>query len=157
MNTEDFRQLYQYHFHLNHKIWDEIIQTLPAEQFTQDLPYSVGSVRNQLVHLLSIEERWFSGLRGEEVPGFANPEYYPNRELIRQKWDTVEAQMKSFLAGLDDEKLKAPFGEDILVWQVLIQVLGHGIDHRAQLLAMLNQLGAQTFSQDYALYLFGKI
>jgi uncharacterized damage-inducible protein DinB len=41
------------------------------------------------------------------------------------------------------------------VWQLYMHVYGHGIDHRAQLLSMLNQLGVETIEQDYVLYLFG--
>ncbi len=33
----------------------------------------------------------------------------------------------------------------------------HGTDHRAQTLAILAQLGAETFSQDCALYTMGKL
>ncbi|HSG25059.1 MAG TPA: hypothetical protein VLA32_03015 [Anaerolineales bacterium] len=46
--SRSFRQLYRYHFDINQKIWDEAISQLSDEQFTLALPYSVGSVRNQL-------------------------------------------------------------------------------------------------------------
>ena len=40
---------------------------------------------------------------------------------------------------------------------MLLHLVNHGTDHRAQMLAMLNSLGAPTFAQDYLHYLFGRI
>jgi uncharacterized damage-inducible protein DinB len=157
MNADNIRQLYDYHFALNRKVWDEGVALLADEQFAQKLEYSVGSVRNQVVHMLSVDERWFSGLRGVEVPDFLNPVHFPRREKVRQRWDEVEHDMRVYLDGLTDETLAQPFERGLYVWQVLFQVLNHGTDHRAQLLTMLNKLGLETFPQDYVLHLFGRI
>ena len=70
MNADNFRKLYQYHFTLNRRVWDRCIVPLSDEQFTRELPYSIGSIRNQTVHMASIDERWFSGLRGVDLPNF---------------------------------------------------------------------------------------
>ena len=47
-----------------------------------------------------------------------------------------------------------PQGEDrdLTLWQVLLHVVNHGTDHRAQLLRLLNDLGVQTEYQDYVFY-----
>lgn len=156
MNADDFRAYYDYHFTLNRRIWNESVMTLTDEQFLQQVDYSVGSVRNQMTHLMNIDDRWFSGLRGEEVPGFTNPVYYPNREKIRAEWDTIEAKMQDYLAKLTDEKLGSDYDEILKVWQILLHVLNHGTDHRAQTLAILGRLGAPTFPQDYFIYLMRK-
>lgn len=63
MNTTIFQQLYDYHFAENHKTWNWYINDLPQQQFTQKSEYSHGSVRNHLVHLMSVE-----------MPGFLNYE-----------------------------------------------------------------------------------
>ena len=158
MNADNFRQLYQYHFALNRKIWDGCVMALSDSQFTQSLDYSVGSIRNQTVHMMSVDERWFCGLRGVEVPGFANPVHFGDRAAVRQRWDAVEADMQGDLDTLTDDRLMQPYeGSPFQVWQVLFHVLNHGTDHRAQVLAMLNQMGIATFPQDYALYVLGRI
>ena len=156
MNADYFRQLYQYHVAANHKLWHESIVELTDEQFKQKLPYSVGSVRNQVVHLLNIENSWFFDLRGLEAPGWVNPVHLPDRPRVRAKWDAVEAGMGAYLASLIDDDLGRDGAEGLRVWQVLFHVLNHGTDHRAQLLAMLAQLKAPTFSQDYPFYAKGK-
>jgi uncharacterized damage-inducible protein DinB len=159
MTADHFRELYEYHFSLNRKVWDELVMPLSKAQFLQELPYSVGSIRNQCVHVMNIDDRWFSGLRGEEVPGFANPVYYGTREKIRAEWDAVEAKQRDYLARLADADLETPMGGDetFRVWRVLQHVLLHGMDHRAQMLAMLNGMGVKTWPQDYALWLMGRI
>lgn len=162
MNADAIRHLYDYHFTANRKIWNECVLSLTDEQFTRQCAYSVGSVRNQVVHMMNIDDRWFSGLRGEKVPGFLNPVYYTKRDRIRQEWDGVETTMRDYLAALEDEKLsQQPFlaadGDPTPLWQILMHVVIHGADHRAQLLALLHQLGVKTFPQDYYFFVKGKL
>jgi len=84
MNPEQFRKLYDYHLAANRALWDRCLAPLPVEQFRQMLPYSVGSVRNQVVHLMNMEERWFCGLRGVAVPGILNPVYFGTQAAMCQ-------------------------------------------------------------------------
>ncbi len=154
-----FRELYTYHAALNHKIWDECIVPLTDEQFTHKVEYSVGSARNHVVHMLNIDDRWFSGLRGEPVPDFANFEMFFDRIRIRQKWDGVEARMQAYLKDLQDTDLRTqPFRasdkDPTALWQILLHVANHGTDHRAQLLRIISELGIETFPQDYIIYVW---
>ena len=155
MNASDFRHFYDYHFTLNRRLWDRCIVPLSDEQFKQKLDYSVGSIRNQMVHLLNIDDRWFSGLRGEPLPGFLNPVHYPDRAVIREMWDDVESKMRVYLHDLKDEQLQTPFERGMTIGHVLFHVLNHGTDHRAQTLAMLHTFGVQTFPQDFVFFAFG--
>lgn len=159
MNANAFRQFYDYHFTENRKIWDTCITSLTYEQFNQTVGYSHGSVRNQVVHLMSVDEAWFSGLRGVEHPKPFNPADFDDREIIRAHWDIVEKAMQEYLANLQDDMLdEKPFpeGEDknLRLWQVLLHVANHGTDHRAQILRLLSDLGVKTTSQDYIFYVY---
>src|ERR1700753_932326 len=93
MNAASFRHIYDYHFTINRKLWDQAIMPLADEQFMRSMAYGVGSVRNQVVHMMNIDDRWFSGLRGEPVPDFLNPEPFTDRAAIRQQWNDVEERM----------------------------------------------------------------
>ena len=158
MNADAFRHFYDYHFWVNRKIWDSDIVPLTEEQFIQEVGYSYGSVRNQILHLISADETWFSELRGVEVPDPLDPADFPDRASIRAHWDEVERMMRATLATLRDDMLfTQPFpGEDagLFVWQVLVHVVNHGTDHRAQLLRQLNDLGVATEYQDYIFYVY---
>lgn len=159
MNADAFRHFYDYHFAENRSIWDTCVMPLSHEQFTQPVDYSMGSVRNQIVHLMSVDDTWFSGLRGVEIPESLNPADFDDRKIIRAHWDKVEQNMRDYLAQLRDDKLfEKPFpdGEDkdLVLWQVLLHVVNHGTDHRAQLLRLLHDLGVKTGPQDYIFYVY---
>ncbi len=160
MNADSFRQLYHYHFSENRKIWQRITQ-LSDVQFAQEVNYSHGSIRNQIVHLISVDEVWFSELRGIALSDPYPPANFDDREAIRTRWDEVEQIMRGYLAELrNDMLLDKPIVEPkedqhLMVWQVLIHVINHGTDHRAQILRLLHDSGIKTTSQDYIFYLYG--
>ena len=163
MNANAFRHFYNYHFTENRKIWDSYVAPLSHEQFTQHVDYSHGSVRDQIVHLMSADDTWFSELRGVEPSEPFPPANFDDREIIRAHWDNVERNMRDYLAELRDNILfDKPIEEpaedkDLIVWQVLLHVANHGTDHRAQILRVLNDLGVRTTSQDYIFYIYDNL
>jgi uncharacterized damage-inducible protein DinB len=159
MNADAFRHLYNYHFSENRTLWDRYITALSQEQFIEPAAYSIGSVRNQLVHMMSVDDAWFSDLRGVEVPPPLDPENFNDRDTLRAHWDGVEQRMRGYLDILRDDMLfTKPFppGEDenLILWQVLLHVVNHGTDHRAQVLRLLYDLGVRTGPQDYIFYVY---
>lgn len=158
MNADAFRKFYDYHFTENRRLWDRYVTQLSDTQFMRPVEYSRGSVRDQILHLISCDTMWFSGLQGVEIPEDLNPADFRDRESIRAHWDNVEQTMRDYLAALQDEMLfsKPLGGEDkeLILWQVLLHVVNHGTDHRAQLLRVLNDLGVMTTSQDYIFYVY---
>lgn len=160
MNAESFRHFYNYHFAENRKIWDRYITPLSYEQFTQKIDYSRGPIRDQIVHLIDVEDVWFSELLGanpsDPIPA-ANSD---DREDIRAHWDRVEQKIRGYLAALQDDMLftkpiKEPEEDQVLfTWQVLLHVVNHATDHRAQVLRALNDLGVETAYQDYIFYVY---
>jgi len=161
MNANAFRHFYDYHFSENRNLWDACIH-LPDASFTQQVAYSHGSIRNQIVHLVSVDDTWFSALRGVEIPESLDPAHFEDRNILRAHWDHVEKNMREYLAKLRDEMLfEKPFtdGEDkdLILWQALLHVCNHGTDHRAQILRSLNDLGVKTTSQDYIFYVYDNL
>jgi uncharacterized damage-inducible protein DinB len=162
MNANAFRHFYEYHFSENRKIWEEYIDILSYEEYIKDVDYSQGSVREQIVHLISVEEVWFSELQGSLPSEPVSSDNFDDRKIIRAYWDRVEQSMRDYLAELRDDMLFDKPIEDpeedknLMVWQVLLHVVNHGTDHRAQLLRILNDIGAKTTSQDYIFYVYDK-
>ena len=159
MNADAFRYLYGYHFAENRAMWDKYIVPLSDEQFTRDVSYSLGSIRNHIVHLMWVDDTWFSELRGAELPELLSSAQFKDRTVIREYWDGIEQKMRDYLANLRDDMLfdkPCPPGEDenLIVWQVLLHVVNHGTDHRAQLLRILHDVGAKTVSQDFIFYVY---
>jgi uncharacterized damage-inducible protein DinB len=161
MNANAFRHFCDYHFAENRKIWDRYVTPLSHEQLTQDTVSLHGSARSQVLHLISADDTWFSQLRGVEYPVEFPAADLDDRNLIRAHWDNAEQNMRNYLAKLRDAMFfEKPFPnheEDnvLILWQVLLHVVNHGTDHRAQLLRLLNDLGVETESQDYVFYVYG--
>ena len=161
MNANAFRHFYDYHFSENRKIWDRYVSQLSPGQFTQHVDYSHGSVRDQIVHLIGCDDTWFSELRGVQPLDPPPPAEVDDREIVRAYGDRVEQSVRAYLTALQDEMLFAtPIQEpdedkDLVVWQVLLHVVNHGTDHRAQILRLLNDLGIKTEYQDYIFYVYG--
>jgi uncharacterized damage-inducible protein DinB len=158
MNVNFFRHFYGYHFTENRKIWDRYITPLSYEQFTQALDYSHGSIRNQIVHLMEVDDAWFSDLRGDTNAVGLYPPDIDDRNVLRTHWDGVEHMMQAYLDNLrDDQLVEQPLkGEDkdLYIWQVLLHVANHGTDHRAQILRALKDVGVSTAYQDYIFYAY---
>jgi uncharacterized damage-inducible protein DinB len=161
MNADAFRHFYNYHFTENRKIWDRYVTPLAYEQFTKAVDYSHGSVRDQIVYLMSCDDTWFRELRGVEPSEPYTPAAFDDRKIIRAHWDSIEQSMRNYLAELRDDVLfDTPIEEPdedkgLIVWQVLLHVVNHGTDHRAQVLRLLNDLGVKTTSQDYIFFVYG--
>lgn len=159
MNTDAIRHFYGYHFAENRSLWKSISQ-LSDEQFVHAIDYSHGSVRDQLVHLIAVDEVWFSELQNITPAEPFALDNVTDRSTIRSYWDAVEQLMQDYLTALDDSTLAAkPIREpdedrNLIVWQVLLHVVNHGTDHRAQMLRLLKDLGIKTVSQDYVFYVY---
>jgi len=159
MNADAFHHFFNYHFSENHIVWEHVA-SLSFEQFTQSVDYSRGSVRDQILHLIDAEQIWFCELRDvmplEPLPSTDSDD----RDAIRTYWDTVEKNIRAYLAELRDDMLftkpiKEPDEDrDLIVWQVLLHVANHATDHRAQLLRVLHDLGVETKSQDYIFFTY---
>jgi uncharacterized damage-inducible protein DinB len=157
MDVAAFRHFYAYHFAENRKIW-EACAGLSDVQFDQPVDYAHGSVRAQLAHLIGCDEAWFSDLSGQRIADSQDPDEIHDRAALRAYGERVEALVRAYLAGLTGEMLTTqPLegeDQDLYVWQVLLHVVNHGTDHRAQLLRSLYDLGVQTGPQDYIFYVY---
>jgi uncharacterized damage-inducible protein DinB len=156
--TEIFRTLIDYHYALYDRVWDSIMQ-LGDEQFVQDVAFSHGSIRNQIVHVAVVDARWLLGLK--EDPGARafnlSPADYATRDSAHALWDRTAREVTDYVAGLGEADLaRTPRGMGGPTWQILAHVVNHGTDHRAQILRALHEFGAPTFDQDLILHLWAR-
>lgn len=155
------KMTYDYSYWAYKLVWNTSIVPLTDEQFTRPHDYSMGSVHHQTVHCISAEWIWFSRMQGTSPSGMLNPDDYPTRAAVRAKWDEVEKMVRGHLNTLTEDALNQPFTYKLLngtedsqpLGVILLHVVNHGTDHRAQLLAQLHALGAPTIAQDLIFYL----
>jgi len=144
----------EYHYAMTRRVW-ESIDHITDEQFLQDDSYSRGSIRNLMTHLTRADERWLVGWKNLPDPnkGFKF-ENYPTRAAAREYFESVANDMTDYVSKLTEADLdQNPTGMPGLRWQVLLHMVNHGTDHRAQALHLLHNLGAPTFDQDFILWL----
>ncbi len=112
------------------------------------------------MHLIECEDLWFSELRGVQPLDPPPASEFDDRDSIRAHWDNVEQRIRVYLTDLRDEMLfSKPIEEpeddkNLIVWQVLLHVVNHATDHRAQILRSLNDMGMDTKWQDYIFYVY---
>ena len=162
MNPSEIRILFEYNYRTHRRIWDCIMQ-LTEEQFVQPIPYSRGSLRDHCLHLIGGDRRWLARLKGASVPDYPTPEEAPDRATVRAMWDVNEVLMMGYIGTLSDKDLRRILLYDMPkrggmkatpVWQILVQMVNHGTDHRAQMLRILYELGGPTIEQDFIVYLW---
>lgn len=160
MNLETIRLLYRYTDWANGRILDSAAQ-LSQDQFKRPFNYSIGSIHDQIVHVMSAEYMWFSRLGGVSPKAMLKTADFPTLEAIRAHWETLKAARWAYLDSLDDARLNAEFSyqktngepDQQPVMPILLHVVNHGTDHRAQILSLLDQVGGQTFEQDLIYFL----
>ncbi|MCI0714387.1 MAG: DinB family protein [Chloroflexi bacterium] len=162
MNVPAIQTLIDYHYGRYREVWDSIM-TLSDEQFVQEIPYSWGSVRNHMVHLVDDDASWIAFLERKDRLPLLQPEDFPTRAAVRIEYNAGEAHILNFINQIDEAALQqeyiwhpppAPGPQRVTAWQVLVHIVNHGTDHRAQILRALYDLGAPTFDQDLMSYLW---
>lgn len=136
---------------------------LNDEQFTQELDYSIGSIRNQVVHVMSATQRGMKRAQGVEVPLYLPFDDYTTRAAAKAKWDEMRIEMLDYIYTLNQPQLdevvhwEIPtrrISADSQRWELLTHRVNHATDHRAQILAMLHcHFGVKTVEHDLIFYL----
>lgn len=157
MNVETFQSLFEYHFEFNRRLWEYCVEHLTDEQRAHEFEYSHGSIHNVFIHIMSVDDRWLSGLMEVDLPDFLDPFDFKTPQSIREKWDETESRMKEILVNLDNSNLSELFTEGLRKWEVLFHLVNHGTHHRAHIFAMLNRMNIKSYPQDYALFRLGRI
>jgi uncharacterized damage-inducible protein DinB len=156
MNIDRYRRLQEYNSWAHRRVWNCIMK-LSEEQYHQPSSYSIGSLHQQLVHTMEVEMLLLRRVQRGTPHRIPPADTYPTREAVRVRWDEIEAAWREQLASLTDADL------DVMVeyvsissgktyrsrmWELLSQWINHSTDHRAQMLALIHQLGGETISQD---------
>lgn len=162
MTPEQLQKLYAYTYWAFDRVW-ACIEALTDEQFTQELDYSIGAIRNHIMHLTNAEQRWMDRMQ-ENPPSEGIPyEDYTTKQAAKTKHDEVRKEIMAYINSLTQADLDQPVQVHFpqsgvkMTWprrDFLTHVANHATDHRAQILAMLDtHFGVETVEQDLFFYL----
>lgn len=160
MNAAYFRRMIDYTFWEHRQVWGCVL-ALSEDQYRRPSDYSIGSVHEQVVHTMGAEWLWLQRVRGETPDPFLKAADFADRDAVRARWDAIEAGWRAFVDGLRDEQLEQPVRYFAItdqvwheqpLWEGLAQIVNHATDHRAQILALIHQVGGKTMAQDFIYY-----
>ncbi len=149
MNVADLTTLYEYNYWANRQIFAAATDLTP-EQFVLATDLSWGSIRNVLTHTLSAEWIWRMRCQeGRSPSAMLDPEQFPTLDTLVSRWAEEEAAMRGYLASLDQDALSQPLayvstsGRPFTgtLWHILVHVVNHGTQHRAEVAHILTQFG----------------
>lgn len=154
-NLDTIRTLFHYNYWAWAQVWG-CVRELTDEQFTRVLNFPWETVHAQVVHVMGGEYVWIERMLGGTPENLFYVKDYPTRESIRRRWDEIEARAFAFLGTLTEDELSGDFtyrntkGETFTNNRrnILLHVINHSTDHRAQILAMMHFMGARTVEQD---------
>jgi uncharacterized damage-inducible protein DinB len=121
-----------------------VAETLPPKSLLKPQGHSWGSVLSVLLHMLSSETVWLRRWHGDSPSRHLDPNDYPTLPAVKEKWLSVEREMRQFIERQTDESLDRELaytnfsGQQFHVplWQMLMHIPNHETHHRGELAAM---------------------
>ena len=148
MSTAMVRDLYDYHRWANRRLYD-FAAGLGEPTCARDVgpQFSYPRVTRMFAHLYGADWVWLSRWKGTSptaVPG----DELTTMQVVRERWDALEAEQKAFVDALTDADLarvvsykntegkayQAPLG------QLLVHVANHATHHRSEIATMVTML-----------------
>jgi uncharacterized damage-inducible protein DinB len=140
-----------------HNLWAnlsllEVCAKLTAEQLQASLTGTFGSVYDTLVHIVSAERSYYSRISTGQP-------YFRDQDADPMAIDEMIVSARETGAGLIEWAHKVEVGDTVEVdWNgtprevpktvILTQAINHATEHRAQVMAILTQIGIEPPSLD---------
>lgn len=161
MNKTLLVEFFDYTFWAFERLWG-CLEHLAEADFTREVDYSLGSIRNQMVHVMSANTIWIHRLRDQPFPPHFDPQHYPTRAAVRAGWAEMQALVTGYLGAVSEAQLNEKVAwrwqsrnvsAESARWQIMLHVANHATDHRTQILTLLGRdFHAPTFEQDLLHY-----
>ena len=161
MDSNEVRNLFDYMLWAHERMMRPVLD-MPVEDFTRELGSSHSSLRDTLVHIMSVEWIWLSRWHGFSPPALLDPTGFTDLESIEKRWASLRHELQRFLGQIRDENLNVAInyrsvrGEDLSLPLVcsLQHLVNHHTYHRGQVATLLRQLGREPVSTDMTLFFF---
>ena len=131
----------------------------PGVPLTSDAHATIRDLRATLVHELDVEWSWRERLRSPDPTHFVaadedlDPNDFHGVDAIRARWMADEAEMRAWLATLDDAALEAPCRAertaDHPFWTHLQHLYTHGMQQFSDCAVALTLAGRSPGELDY--------
>ena len=149
--SEQMRSLVEYDGWADERVWAGAA-ALGEAQLAATALAGVRSIGDTLAHMLGTRVWWLSRWKGTD---FVMPDVSA-RDRLQSAYASVRQELVEFVDGVDSAGWSAAydaFGPKQPLSSILTQVMLHGVQHRAELAAMLSALGQSPGDLDYIFFL----
>lgn len=149
MDLAYFRTLYDY----NYWARDLLLRAaagISQEKYVQPNGFTYGNIRGTLLHAAWAEAGWLARWTGRPRVDDFTAEQFPALTDLVGRWGQEEAAMRRFLGDLTAESLESGVsyvssrsGRQYTdpLWQLLVHVVNHATQHRAEAAEALTMAG----------------
>lgn len=132
---------------------------IAADGFTREVAPDPGwgSLRDLLVHALDAEYGWRCILRSQDADDILDATDFADVAALKARWDIERLAWQEYVAGLSVERLGEGYGADPRsgpkVWQTIMHVVTHGVQHGSEAAAILTGYGRSPGDLDFDVFL----
>ena len=139
MHADEIRVLFAYDRWATRKVLDVLEGVDPAVWARTEVvgDWGLGAI---LVHHLGASQRWRHAFQDTGESPEPELEPLPSIDDLRDRWDAEWAVVDAWLPTVTDDFV-AHVHEAVPVWQMLVHVVNHGTQHRAEAAALLTAEG----------------
>jgi uncharacterized damage-inducible protein DinB len=139
-------------YHGTHECLDLVVHhaaILPPALFSHPVPgFGAGTVRDQLVHVLSVEAAWISALQHLPIVRLSSDDF-PSAAALVPKKRQVMATTLSYIHNMDEAALNQLLPSYPPEWNgphrspafIVAHVVTHAFHHKGQIATMFRMLG----------------
>lgn len=158
MNKNDISTLIHFNFWANGRLLaacEQLTQEAFIREVTPDPGW--GSLLGVLVHILDTEYGWRSILQAEETNTILEASNFADVAALKARWDIERAAWFDYVISLSDDLVSQTNGQEGQnrpnVWQTIIHVVSHGIQHRGEAAFILTGYGHSPGELDFDVFL----
>jgi uncharacterized damage-inducible protein DinB len=154
-----FQTLFAYHWHTTARLLD-CAARLDEAAYRAHPGYGHGSIHDLLFHLLRADLIWRQTLETGNRPTPPRPETYPTLESLRAGFEGEQAAWQALLARYNPMEFEGEVsltnrGGEVMtmpLWRVLQHVVFHGMQHHAEIAALLTAKGQSPGDLDFIFF-----
>ena len=152
MQADEIRWLFAYDRWATRRVLD-VLDDLDTSPWTRADAVGERGLGGILVHHLGASQRWRIGFQSQGAEEGPSPEDEPLPTIgeLRDRWEAEWAAVDSWLPTVTDDFVGLVF-EGVPVWQMLVHVVNHGTQHRAEAAALLTAEGRSPGELDLINY-----
>lgn len=125
---------------------------LSETEYKQRLPFTPGSLHDNLFHVIFWLHNWRDGLETNYASQSLQKEDFPSIEHLRHGMKNELQEWQRFIASLTESDFEAERdlgGSPFIVWRLLHHLVLHSMQHHAEASAYLTSKGFSPGAIDY--------